>query len=261
MTIIPCAEWCPDRPDLSDTTSVLSNAVPVTVDAYGPVNSLEPYGSSALDGQCLGAVAVEDATLAVHLFAGTADKLYLMTGAGPTWSNVSVSGGYTAAAGESWRFALFNQTVLATDFDDAIQSYVMGSSSAFAVLSANAPRARHICIPKSFCMVGNTFDSVGGFNPARLWWSAAGDPTTWPTPGSPTAQADQSDFEDLPGDQGAITGLAANLGGCDVAVFRERGIWRGFYVGPPDVFDFYPAEGVRGNPCPNGIIPDRKSVV
>jgi hypothetical protein len=254
MPILPVAEFAPDRPDLAEATSVLSNAVPITADAYGPVQSLQPYGSSALDGPCLGVTTVEDTSLAVHIFAGTADKLYAMTGAGPTWSDVSIVGGYTVASGENWRFALFNNTVIATDFDDPIQSYVMGSSTAFANLSASAPRARHICIAKSFCMVGNTFDAVGGSNPARLWWSAAGDPTSWPTPGSSAAQQVQSDFTDIPGNQGAITGLVANLGGCDVAIFFERAVWRGFYVGPPDVFDFYPAEAVRGCQCPNATV-------
>jgi hypothetical protein len=92
MTIVPVAEWCPDRPDLSDTTSVLSNAIPITEDAYGPVASLQPYGSSALNGQCLGTAAVQDVDLTATLFAGTANKLYLMNSSSPTWTDVSVVG-------------------------------------------------------------------------------------------------------------------------------------------------------------------------
>ncbi len=120
--------------------------------------------------------------------------------------------------------------------------------------SGPVPNARYMCTPKNFLMIGNTFDSVGGIGPNRIWWSASDDPTSWPAPGSAVAQSVQSDYNDFEGPFGAITGMADSLAGADVAVFFEHAVWRGVYVGPPDIFDFFPAENVRGTRCPNSIV-------
>jgi hypothetical protein len=37
-------------------------------------------------------------------------------------------------------------------------------------------------------------------------------------------------------------------------VFFERGVQRMIYVGPPDIFNFYPAAAVRGTTAPNSIV-------
>jgi len=121
--------------------------------------------------------------------------------------------------------------------------------------SGPPPQARRICTPKNFCMVGNTDDPVGGFGPQRVWWSASGDATTWPAPGSNAAIQTMSDFNDFYGNFGEITGLVDSLANADVAIFFRHAVWRGLFVGPPDVFDFFPTENVRGCPAPNSIVP------
>lgn len=253
MTVMPVAEWCPDAPDLSEYTNIALNVVALTPESYGPINNLVQFSSNALEGTCIGMGFAEDTSPATHIFAGTASALEILTQGGSAWNDVS-GGTYAAAAGENWRFAQYNNLMLATDFSDPIQSYDMIAGGAFGVLSAGAPHARFIAVAKTFAIVANTNDPVGGPNPARLWWSGAGEPTAWPTPGSTTAQQKQSDFSDLTGPQGDITGLAPNLAGCDCAVFFERGVFRMIYGGPPDIFDFYPAASVRGCPAPNSIV-------
>ena len=52
----------------------------------------------------------------------------------------------------------------------------------------------------------------------------------------------------------SVTGLVSNLGGADGAVFFERGVQRMIYQGPPAIFGFYPAEGVRGCNASNSIV-------
>lgn len=121
--------------------------------------------------------------------------------------------------------------------------------------SSPPPLARFLCTPKDFLMVGNTSDPVGGLAPQRIWWSASGDPTTWPAPGSDAAIENMSDFNDFQGDFQEMTGLVDSLANADVAIFFRHAVWRGLFVGPPDVFDFFPAENVRGCPAPNSIIP------
>ncbi|MDE2468277.1 MAG: hypothetical protein KGL35_05925, partial [Bradyrhizobium sp.] len=74
MPIIPVAEWMPDMPDLSQATSVLSNAIPLTPESYGPLHQMAAY-STALPSMCIGAVGVEDSQGAIHMFAGTASTL------------------------------------------------------------------------------------------------------------------------------------------------------------------------------------------
>jgi hypothetical protein len=85
-------------------------------------------------------------------------------------------------------------------------------------------------------------------------WCGINDPTSWPTPGTSTAIAAQSDFQDLPGPHGEIMGLVGNLGSVDLAIFMERAVFRAFYVGSPDIFSFQAAEGLRGCPAPNSIV-------
>lgn len=253
MTVIPIAEWAPDQPDLSSATSLATNVIALTPQSYGPLPALQEYSSNALLQPCIGMGFAEDSSPATHTFGGTTAHLEVLNQGSTTWGDVSGST-YTAAAGESWRFAQYNNLMLATDWTDPIQSYNMISGGTFSELSSAAPNARFIAIAKTFAIVANTYDSVGGDNPARIWWSSAGDPTTWPTPGSSTAQQDQSDYSDLNGPQGKITGLAPNLSGCDCAVFFERGVFNMFYAGPPDVFNFYPAMNVKGCIAPNSIV-------
>jgi hypothetical protein len=329
MTILPLAEWAPDQPNLAEYTSIATNVVPLTQQSYGPMLSLQAYSTNALASLCIGMGFAEDNAAVNHIFAGTSSKLEIITAGSQTWADISNSAGYTAAAGENWRFAQFNNLEIATDFSNAVQSYnilsaagavfvggtggvasgtltvssvtsgtiytgmllagtgisgnpyisaygtgtggtgtyvlsstqtvangtTINATPQFAPLSANAPNARYITVAKTFCILANTSDPVGGVNPFRIWWSAAGDPTNWPTPGGTTAQQVQSDYSDLIGPMGQITGLAPNLSGCDCAVFFQRGVFNMFYKGPPDIFDFYPAANIRGCQAPNSIVP------
>lgn len=255
MAVVKFAEFLPDRPDLSEGTRFASGVIALTQDSYGPVHSLQSFTTSALNGRCLGLSAMEDVTSSIRTFAGTATDLFLLPEGSATFNNVSSSpGAYHATEVNNWHIVQFNEIVVATNFVDPIQAYTMGSSTKFATLAAAAPHARYAAVSKQFLIVANTSDPVGGVNPARLWWSANGDPTNWPTPGSPQAQQTQSDYNDMLGPQGGITGLVPALAGCDCAVFFERAVWQMFYVGPPDIFDFYPCAAVKGVPAPNSLV-------
>lgn len=337
--IIPVAAWMPDMPDLAEATSIALNVLPITPQSYGPMQSIMSYGTSAMEGPCIGAFGCQGNDLTSYLFAGTADNLYqfkqvsseimddsagnvmtdsagnpMLTGVGSYvtgWVDIS-SEPYSTAPGDNWSFTLFNDSVVATNFGDVLQSFGLGSSTAFGPLFTGTawvedtaysdvggyiiangnrytlvtpgtsaltgtgpsgtgsgiadgscvwnyqggppPQARRICAPKSFVMVGNTFDPVGGLGPQRVWWSGAGDATTWPAPGSDAAITVQSDFNDFEGNFGEISGMVDSLANADVAIFFRRAVWRGLYVGPPDIFDFFPTENVRGCPAPNSIV-------
>ena len=118
----------------------------------------------------------------------------------------------------------------------------------------NAPHAAYMAIIRNFLVVGNTYDPVGGMRPQRIWWSGIGDPTSWPTPDTQQAYNVQSDFQDIYGDYGAITGIVSDLGTADGAVFFQRAVIRLVYLGPPAIFSVLPAENVRGTSAPGSIV-------
>ena len=138
MTILPFPSWTPDLPDLADGTTIALNVIPITSESYGPLASLNEYTTGALDGQCLGAYATESKTSVITIFGGTVDKLYQLVSGSLAWANVSIGGGYTVGLGDSWHFETFGNSVFATDFNDAIQVFVMGVSTARAVLNSLA---------------------------------------------------------------------------------------------------------------------------
>lgn len=334
---LTAADYSPDMPEFNNPgSSNILNCIPRTPTSYGPFAALAAFGSN-ISKRCQGAYACSDSGGNNYVFCGDASDLYNYTPASLN-PNVISKGThpYSCSNDGFWKFLLFGQRVIASDFVDPIQSYVLGSSSTFSdlangnitsltlvggsgytpgtyalsvtgagagsgfagtvtvngsgVLSSYAitnvgklypqtatisipagagagsggsitpniqtiaPQARYVDIAKNFLICANTFDQAGGNQPQRVWWSALNDPTNFPTPGTANAAIYQSSYNDLLGNGGWITGVVGNLGTADVAVFLEREVWRGVYAGPPVVFDWFPAEGVRGTRCPNSIV-------
>lgn len=255
---LPIAEYAPDLPDYAGKGSAnIRNVYPRTPLSYGPIGSPTPY-SNALGSRCQGAVAFIDSAGNVYLFAGDATDLFLMKEGSNGWGNVSLSsGGYTVDPLAQWQFTYFNGTVIATDFADNPQAFTLGSSTAFADLLGSPPKGRYVATVKgAFVVFCNTFDSVNGAMPQRVWWSAAGNAGDggWPTPGSALAAQLQSSATDLLGTGGWVQGIAADLANSDGVIFQEYAVKRMLYVGPPNVFDFLPAENARGCPAPYSIV-------
>lgn len=249
--IVPFGEYKPDAAALGAPLTMARGVFPRSSGDYGPFPSLSTF-SGALTARCQGAFAGRSKAGNVTNFAGDAAKLYTLSGT--TWSDVSKVGGYTTGSEEHWRFVQFFERVIATNYADAIQSWTLDSSSAFADLSAGAPKARHIAaIFPGFVIVGNTFDGTDGAVPNRVWWPALNDPTSWPTPGSAAAAAVQSDFNDMP-TGGWVQALIGAVGGAAGVVLMDTSVYRIEYVGPPDVLAFIEIEKARGTPCVNGAI-------
>lgn len=254
-TVLPVSEWRPDMPSLVEGSAVVKNVLPRTAASYGPCPSLAAYATQGLPARCQGAFSGLDPAGAVHVFAGTASNLYRMVSGTPTFSRVSKSAGaYNLPADQMWRFCLVKDRVIATNLSDPIQNFRIGTDTAFSDLSAGAPKARYCAGVKNWLMVANTYDGTSGNAPWRLWWSAINDATNWPVPGSASAAQYQSDYNDTVGDGGWIQGVVGNLGNADVGVFFEHAVWRGVYVGPPAIFDFVQAAGVKGTPAPGSIV-------
>lgn len=255
MAYLPAAEWLPDMPDYQNPGATnIRNVIPRTPQSYGAVAGLQAFGG-ALPSACKGTATFSDPGGNVTVFAGTLTDLYSYSSSSLTAANISKSAGaYSVPPSDRWKFTQFGQRVIAANYNSPQQSFVLGSSTKFADLAAAAPQARYIAVMKGFLVAGNTYDGTGGDQPQRVWWSALNDPTNWPTPGTSTAAQYQSDYNDLWGDAGSIQGLVGNLGNADGAVFMERAIWRMVYAGPPSIFYFLPAQGVKGTNAPGSIV-------
>ncbi len=253
--VLPVGPWLPDQPSLNnDGSTNVRNVIARSSKSYGPSGGPAIY-SSALNKRCQGANAFLDASGNVQMIAGDVNDLYNLVPGSTNWNVISKSAGaYAVPTDNFWNYAYFNGIVIATDFVDPMQAFTLGVSSAFADLSSAAPKARYCAVVKGFLAVGNTYDSVNGNQAQRVWWSAAGDPTNWPTPGTASAAEYQSSYTDLFGPGGWVQGIVGNLGYADGAVFQEHAVWRMNYAGPPDVFEFLPAENIRGTPAPGSIV-------
>jgi hypothetical protein len=108
------------------------------------------------------------------------------------------------------------------------------------------PRAAHIGVIREFVVVGRTFDYTDGWRRQRVRWSAADDPLNW----KPEADT-LSDFQDLLGDGGDITGI---VGGEYGLVFQENAVYRMTYAGQPLAFQFDKIESARGAAAPGSIV-------
>jgi hypothetical protein len=214
-------EWLPDQPSILDSVSEANNVIPLAV-GYGPFKSPVNYSGAASENlnNCFAAKLDND----VSIFAGGATKLFRVDNTDLSLIDESKAGGYTGT--NRWQFLQFGSLAIASNGSEKIQSFDVGSSTAFADVSSDAPIAKYITVVRDFVVGAN----IGaGTAPNKVQWSGINDATTW------TATAtSQSDFQLLP-DGGDINGL---VGGEFGIVFLEKAIVRMSYIGSPLIFQF-----------------------
>lgn len=160
-----------------------------------------------------------------------ANTFTVTTTSATTTGNVTIkpsSSGYTTASNERFRFTQFGDVVIATNNSQRLQSWTLGTSTAFRNLSDDAPIAKFITVVRDFVVCANVKES-GTQQQYRVQWSGLNDETTWTS-----SQVTQSDYQDLP-DGGQIVGIR---GGEFGVIFLERAIYRMSYIGTPFVFQF-----------------------
>lgn len=223
---ITFGEWMPDQPGiagaLTDAKNVVSQAI-----GYGPLPSPAIFSAAASENLTT-LVAGKTPGNSTKLFAAGSTKIFDVSGIGAL-TNVSKSGGYNPNANnDRFRFTQFGNVILGTNFNDPIQAYTLGSSTAFADLTGSPPLCRFITVVRDF--VVTAYVSSGGTRyPSRVQWSGINDETTWAS-----SQITQADFQDIP-DGGPIVGIR---GGEFGLVLMERSIQRMSYVGTPFIFQF-----------------------
>jgi hypothetical protein len=225
-TKLTFGEWMPDQPGISGALTDAKNVVSQAI-GYGPLPTAARFSAAAAENLTT-LVAGKTPANATKLFAAGSTKIYDVSGIGAL-TDVSKAGGYTPNAfNDRFRFTQFGNKIIGTNFSNPIQSYTLGTSTAFADLSATAPICRFITVVRDFVVTAFTDESSTTY-PSRVRWSGINAETTW---GS--SQTAQSDFQDIP-DGGQIVGIR---GGEFGLVFLEKGISRMTYVGTPFIFQF-----------------------
>jgi hypothetical protein len=231
--------WLPDLPPASHQGMVEAWNVIGRAEGYVPLAELNLL-STALPGACRGAVGLFDKSGNAHLFAATASKLYKLNGT--SWDEVTRSSGdYATGAEERWVFAHYGNRVLASNFSDEIQSFMLGSDTEFSDLDVSAPRARSLAIINNFVVAGLTAQDE-----AEVRWSALDDPEDWVVD-----VTTQSDAQVIENEGGAVQAIIGEQNGG--IILQERALVRMEYVGPPQIFTFTEIMRGRGAMCSGGV--------
>ena len=224
MTNLPMGEFRPSLNDLnSKFTSSVVNVLP-QADGYGPFPEFDPM-LEKLPGEFRGGfTATNNSDGQRTIFAATSTNLYRL-GATGGWISVSKNNtAYTSLGiNNKWYFVQLGNTVVATHERVPMQSYVLGSSSAFADLSTDAPRAAYISIVEQAIMASGI-----PTNRNRIQWSDFNDPTAWAI-----ETGSNAGMRDLP-DGGPVNGPVT--GGEFAFIFQEEAIRRISITSGPEIF-------------------------
>lgn len=231
----------PWRPDLPYTdipaVEVAQNVTPGVI-AYEPFRKLQPISNTGTDTRPAGGISAHRVNGNIALFVADTSKIYELALNGDL-NDVSRTAGYSAVDNNTWHFAQYGGTILATNFVDEVQKIDTATAGTTATnLGGSPPKARYIGTIKEFVVLGHI---EGAQSSVR--WSAINDSESW-TQG--TNQAGGQVFVD--------GGYVQALCGHEVMyVFQERAIRRMNYVGPPLIFQFDEISTNRGALAPKGV--------
>lgn len=203
--------WRPDVTSLGTSSADIISGVVPKGDGYGPFKSFQDF-SVALPANCRGFFFARNTDGSIAVFAGTSTDLYKLDNTTFLWVRVSKGGvSYgTLVASDCWRFAQFENLVIAVQINTVPQKFILGSSSAFVDLGGSPPQASHIAIVNGFILLTGLLS-----NPSRAQWSDLFGPETW------TAGIGLSDFQDFPDG-----GICHQVSGGDAygVVFQDEAI-------------------------------------
>lgn len=212
-------EWVPDQPGLTGALTEAKNVVP-RLTGYGPLPSVRQFSNDASEPLVTTFVGKFGDT--VQLFAAGASKIFKFNPNDLDLDDVSKTGGYSGAL--MWDITQFGKVLIAANGNNTLQSWTIGTSSAWADLSASAPTASYVTVVRDFVVAAKN-----SANPNRVWWSDINDETDWVS-----STTSQSDFQDI-ADGGNIQGIT---GGEFGLILMERAVYRMSYIGSPLFFQF-----------------------
>lgn len=229
--MIPLIGFAPDAD--STTPGVITDAtnfIPCDNGMEGGPSATTPADTPALAAECLGAAVVTNLSGVRRLIAGTATKLYELSGG--AWDDVSRVAAYNAGGDSRWSITQFGNSTLAANKGDKIQRST-GVGVDFADI-ADAPQADIIFSVGSQVMALNVND--GTDKPDGWACSGIFDETTWTQ--SAVTQANNGRLVSTPG----VLTAGARLGEFAVA-YKNKSIFLGRYVSVPSVWDWVQVAG------------------
>ncbi len=240
MARIEFKDWLPDQPGITGVVKEALNVVPQAV-GYGPLRSAVDYSQSASEDLNNVVAGRNPSSGNTEVFAGGATKLFKLDSSDLSLDDVSKVGGYTTPPEQKWRFTQFGDVLIAANADEKLQGWTLGSSTAWADLSADAPTARYLTVVRDFVVAGYT----SSLDAQKVQWSGINDETQWTQ-----SSTNQSDYQIIP-DGGSVQGVT---GGEFGLVLTERSIYRMSYVGTPAIFQFDNISRNLGCFEPNSIV-------
>lgn len=225
--MIPLIGFAPDLdPSTEGVITDCTNVIPTLRGMAGAPTQLDA-GIDALAAECRGAAVLTRLDAQRRVFAGTQTKMYELSGT--SYVDQSRVGDYTGSTENRWRFAQFGNVSLACNQTELIQQSVSGAFTDIV----QSPAARIIETASGFVLAfGLNAVYVGGDRPDAWACSNIYDHVTW----TPSAGVNQAAFGYLYNSPGEI--VAAKRIGNDVAVYKERSMYLGRYVGPPIIWQF-----------------------
>lgn len=222
---ITFGEWLPDQPSVTGALVKAENVYSRAV-GYGAIPSAADYSGAASEN-LNNVVAGRNPDGSVTIFAGSTTNLYKLDSSDFSLDDVSGSTYATPATGR-WRFTQFGNRLIAANGYDKLQGWLLGTSTAWSDLAADAPKSKFVTVVRDFVVSANIYDATTPL-PFRVKWSALNDETSW-TDSATT----QSDYQEIP-DGGTVVGIT---GGEFGLILMDRSIYRMSYVGSPLVFQF-----------------------
>lgn len=241
---IPIVGYAPDLdPTIPGVLTNCSQLVPSMKGMKGAPGA-QSVALVALDAACQGAAVLRKLDDSTRFFAGTGTKLQEASGAAWTDRTRASGGAYSVGSDQRWTFAQFGNVSLAVAKTDILQASTTG---AFANANANAPKASIVETVGQFVFLfdiddqGNLGNGGSGFgdSPDRWWCAQIGTYDTW-TP----SIANQSVSGRLTATPGRIVG--AKRFGQSIIAYKQRSMYFGQYLGPPDAWEFNQIPGAVG---------------
>ena len=232
-------------PDMPPTTpgvmTACANMVPTEDGFAGAPSAVAPSGVGALIAPCRGGAVVGLINGTRRIFAGTAARLYELSGS--SWVDVSRGGAYTGGADSRWSLTQFGNVSIAANDAQVIQA--SNGSGAFADI-AGAPIARVVFSVGDFVMALNTSDGTFGDQGDRWWCCGIFNHATWAP--SITTQANSGRLVQGGGD--LLAGLAL---GKQAVAYKAKAMFLGTYVGGEAVWQWEPVPGEQGVVGPEAV--------
>lgn len=242
MEMVRLMGLAPDAPPTTPgVMTAATNLVPTEDGFAAAPSAVAPTGVGALIAPCRGGAVVGLINGTRRIFAGTAARLYELSGT--SWVDVSRAGAYTGGADSRWSFAQFGNVTIAANDAQVIQA--SNGSGSFADI-ATAPIARIVFTVGDFVMALNTSDGTYGDQGDRWWCSGIFNHATW-TP-SLSTQANTGRLVQGGGD--LLAGLAL---GKQAVAYKAKAMFLGTYVGGEAVWQWEPVPGEQGVIGPDAV--------